>query len=148
MDFLGGIIALLGFAGLAVGAISVFVPLHIIGITSRFAAVMIVIAGMVLTVLGSNLSPTMKASQEKAAAERTRLERVAARESARNKPSASPSGITSSGGCKTDPFGNMSCSHSAEANFGSYKGSSSSSMNCRTNPVTLVYECKTEFSSR
>jgi hypothetical protein len=61
--------------------------------------------------------------------------------------SASKPAYQSSGSCKTDINGDMTCSHDASLDFGFGKSTSNTTMKCRTNPVTQAQECKTESSA-
>lgn len=137
MNFIGVLLALIGGLGALAGLVSIIIPLRFMGITSRFTAILVLVAGSVLATMGTNLSPDLKAAQAKA-----ERERATAARSVASKPA-----FTSSGGCKTDANGNMSCSHSANANLFGSSSSATSSMKCGTNPVTLAYECKSEMSS-
>jgi len=52
--------------------------------------------------------------------------------------------LTSSGGCKTDHFGETKCSY--ESKVGSTVSTSESK--CRMNPVTDRFECSSDFNVR
>jgi hypothetical protein len=141
MDFVGSLLALFGGVAVIAGLISILVPLRFIGITSRFTAILIVVAGCMVSAVGSNISPKLKADQQRASYEREKAAKVAQQ----NSPSAPA--FSSSGGCKTDINGDMTCSHSADVNLFGSKSTSTSSMKCRTNPVTQAYECKSDMSA-
>src|SRR5690606_19273882 len=54
---MGGLLALVGFAAIVIGVISVFKPIQRLGIRSRKAAALVLVGGFVLSSLGGALLP-------------------------------------------------------------------------------------------
>jgi hypothetical protein len=119
------------------------------------AIAVLVISGVMVNA-GTEISPKLRAEsairEAQAAADRQRAEYERAHANALAKESgstpASKPWLTSSGGCKTDANGDMTCAHQSSANMGILgKSTTTSTMKCGSNLVTGAYECKSEMSS-
>lgn len=118
--------AVLGFLLFVVAVISVIYPLRFLMIPNRMVAVCLVILSFVM--MGEGASDLPKGKVTNAAS------------------SISKPAFQSSGACKTDINGDLTCSHDASLDFGFGKSTSNSTLKCRTNLVTQAQECRTEIS--
>ncbi len=156
MNFIGNLIVLVGVVGVLVGLISIVFPLRFLHVYNRWMAIAVLVISCVMVNAGTQISPKLRAEsavrEAQAAADRQRAEYERAHASRVAKESGSTSTskpwLTTSGGCKTDVNGNMSCAHQSSADMGIFgKSTSTTTMKCGTHLVTGAYECKSESSS-
>lgn len=116
--------AFLGLLLFITGAISIIYPLRFLYIPNRLAALAITIVGV--TVLATSLPEQPKTNSSQ---------------------TSNSEWFKSSGGCKTDFNGDLKCEHSSSTTLFGTTSTSTSSMKCGQNPVTLAYECKSDSRS-